>query len=411
MKILYISGDSGVEVGGRKGASTHIRETCHALQRFGHEVRIVTPTPGDLSRVKVPVIKVPPFRAKWIGSDARHLLLNFRMGKAIEKEMRTFKPDAVYERYSLYQTAGLKLCHKYKLPRILEVNTLLAKEQAKRLHYPWLAEKVENSLWQREKAIICVSQKLKDLMTEAAGLKESAMAGFEISPVAVDTEVFNPNVVPDDELVQLKQGRALAGYVGTLTAWHGVDLFFDVAKILQERNVPILTLAVGGEPERVERLKARVKQEGLESHLQFYGSVDHHRVPGFLAAMDMCLIADTQDWSSPTKFFEFAAMGKAIVASRSPSVIEVFGGDGKAGMIFERGSAAGMADAMIEVANNPELAASLGAAARRRVLERYTWQCNIKTIMKLYRAMGAANAEFPPEQCLTPADGTELPRA
>lgn len=408
MKILYICGDSGFEISGRKGASTHVRETCNALVKFGHEVVLLTPCPGDTTQIKAKVVKVPATRAKWIGSDMRHLILNRRMAKAIREQLRTFKPDAMYERYSLYQTSGAAIAHKAKLPRILEVNTLLAREQAHRLHFPWLAEKVESSLWQREKAIICVSEKLKQLMTEKANLRPDKMAGFAISPVAVDTEVFNASVQPDPDILKLKGDRPLAGYVGTLTAWHGVDLFFDVARILRDRGNPTIILAVGGEDYRVERLRKRVQDENLESHLIFYGSIDHHRVPSFLAAMDICVIADTQDWSSPTKFFEFAAMERPIIASRSPSVEEVFGETGKAGLFFERNDAEGMANEIERVQKDPELARTLGRAARQRVESRYTWACSVKTIMELYRKLGAQNVQIPPG-CPTPSDPIESP--
>jgi glycosyltransferase involved in cell wall biosynthesis len=251
---------------------------------------------------------------------------------------------------------------------------------------------VENALWRREKAIICVSKTLKRLMIETAKLDEAALVGFESSPVAVDIEQFNPNVEPDAELLKLKGDRPLAGYVGTLTAWHGVDLFFDVARILKTRGNPTIIMPVGGEPERVERLRERVRAEGLEDHLHFYGSIDHARVPAFLAAMDICLIADTQDWSAPTKFFEFAAMQRPIIASRSPSVEEVFGQTGTSGLFFKRGDAEGMADAIDRLLKNPELGRELGRAARQRVEEKYTWACSVRTIMELFAKLGATNA-------------------
>lgn len=410
MKILYVSGDMGIEVGGRKGASTHVRETCHALKRFGHDVRILTPTPGDLSYVQAPVITVQAPRAKWMGSDMRYIVLNRRMRRAITHQIKTFQPDAIYERYSLYQTAGLELAVRHNIPRILEVNTLLAREQAHRLHFPWLAERVEHALWRRERAMICVSQTLKQLMTDTAGLDESKMNGFEVSPVAVDTNVFHPSMEPAEEVRKLARGRKIAGYVGTLTAWHGVDLFFETAQIMKDRNAPVLLLAVGGEPERVERLRKRVREAGLENHLLFYGSIDFQQVPPFLAAMDMCLIADTQDWSSPTKFFEFAAMERPIIASRSPSVLEVFGDSGTAGLFFERGNAEDMADKMLMVLNDHDLSERLGRAARQRVLQRYTWECNVKTIMCLYEKMNANGAHVLPGLCPPPPGESNCPR-
>ncbi|MGI8906206.1 MAG: glycosyltransferase family 4 protein [Candidatus Sumerlaeaceae bacterium] len=389
MRIIYISGDIGVEIGGRKGAATHVRETCHALQRFGHEVTLVTPTPGELSHVYVPVVQVKPPRARWLGSDLRYIGLNRRIRTRLVQLIKDIKPHAVYERYSLYQTAGQRVCRGFNMPRILEVNTLLAREQRDRLHWPGIAQHVENSLWRREGAIICVSETLKRLMIESARLDEKKMTGFVISPVAVDADIFHPSVEPAEEVRRLAKGRKVAGYAGTLTAWHGVDLFFHAARYFRDHNVPCTILAVGGEDERVERLRARASEEKLEQHLNFYGSIPHHRVPSFLAAMDVCLIADTQDWSSPTKFFEFAAMEKPIVAARSPSVNEVFGHNEQAGLFFERGDGNGMAQRIIECLENPEAAKVRGAAARERVLERYTWECNVRAIMQLYEKMGA----------------------
>lgn len=389
MKLIYISGDIGVEIGGRKGAATHVRETCHALQRFGHELTLITPSPGDLSQVRIPVVHVPAPKAKWIGSDMRYIGLNRRIKKQLRRMIEEHRPDGIYERYSLYQTAGLEICREYKLPRILEVNTLLAREQHDRLHWPKLAEWVEKSLWRRERAMICVSETLKTLMTEAAGLDERKMDGFVVSPVAVDPDVFHPSVGPAAEVLELARGRKIAGYVGTLTAWHGVDMFFKAAKVLRDRNISCVILAVGGEDERVERLRTRAREEGVQEHLVFHGSIAHQFVPAYLAAMDVCLIADTQDWSSPTKFFEFAAMAKPIVASRSPSVNEVFGHNEEAGMFFERGDAEGMAQRIIDVLNDPDAARLKGEAARQRVLDRYTWECNVRAIMQLYAQMGA----------------------
>jgi glycosyltransferase involved in cell wall biosynthesis len=389
MMLLYISGDMGVEIGGRKGAATHVRETCHALQRFGHDVILITPAPGDLSQVRVPVSVVAPPRARWLGSDLRHIELNRRIRARLNRLIRELRPDAVYERYSLYQTAGLNVSRKHGLPRILEVNTLLAREQIDRLHWPKFALHIEKSIWRRERAIICVSETLKRLMIESAGLNETSLAGFVVSPVAVDPEVFHPSVPPSREIQELAHGRRIAGYVGTLTAWHGVDLFFDAAEVLRDREIPCVILAVGGDEARVERLRACARERGVESHLIFHGSVPYQQVPSYLAAMDLCLIADTQDWSSPTKFFEFAAMGKPIVASRSPSVSEVFGHTEDTGLFFDRGDGRGMAQRIIEYLDDPEDAKTRGAAARQRVLQHYTWECNVNTIMQLYAKMGA----------------------
>ncbi len=404
MKILYISGDMGVDVGGRKGAATHVREACHAFTRLGHEVLLVTPCVGDRSNIHVPVHEVTPPQARWVGLDMRYVLLNRKMRREINRLVDTFKPDAVYERYSLYQTAGLEICRKRKIPRVLEVNTLLAREQAHRLHWPWLAQLVERSLWRREKAIICVSQMLKRLMVEAAGIREHQMAGLVVSPVAVDPAVFHPTAQPADLSAHVPAGAKIAGYMGTLTSWHGVDVFFEAAEILKRGEHAVVIFAVGGEPERVERLRARVKEQGLQDHLIFHGSIPFSQVPSYLAAMDVCLIADTQDWSSPTKFFEFAAMQRPVVAARCPAVEEVFGSGNERGLLFRRGDAEDIVQKLLQVLSDPALAVRVGAAARSHVLRKYTWNHNIAKILELYEKLGCVEAGRSKREILASAD-------
>lgn len=398
MRILYICGDTGIEIGGRKGAATHVRETCHALVRYGHEVLLLAATAGDRSQIRVPIREVPAPRARWLGGDLRLMLLNRRMRKEIARAIDEFRPVAVYERYSLYQTAGLEVCARRRIPRILEVNTLLAREQRHRLHWPGLAERIEHSIWQRESAIIAVSKTLMGLMVESAKLDLNSMAGFVISPVAVDTDLFHPGVVPEDFTPLGLGERKIAGYMGTLTSWHGVDLFFQAASVLRDGGHKVTILAVGGEPERVERLRGRVQAQGLQEQLVFHGSVPFADVPRYLAAMDVCLIADTQDWSSPTKFFEFAAMQKPVVAAESPAVLEVLGPGRKCGLLFERGNGPDMAAKILQVLDDPALARSMGRNARQRVLENYTWYCNIRQIMQLYQKLGARGAVVPQDE-------------
>jgi glycosyltransferase involved in cell wall biosynthesis len=246
--------------------------------------------------------------------------------------------------------------------------------------------------------MICVSTELKHLMIRAAHLDQAAMVGFSVTPVGVCPASFNPAVPPADLGGLRGPGTILAGYMGTLTAWHGVDLLFAAAALALRRGLPIVFVAYGGEPERVARLRRRADAEGVAASLRFAGGIDHDQVPAHLAAMDVCLIPDTQDWSSPTKFFEYAAMARPIVAVHRPSVVEVFGAGEPPGLLFERGDAGAMVDCVMRVASDPALAERLGRAARARVVENYTRPRIVGQVMELFAAQGldAARATVAP---------------
>ena len=80
-------------------------------------------------------------------------------------------------------------------------------------------------------------------------------------------------------------------------------------------------------------------------------------------------------FGSPTKLFEYLAMGKGIVASRLGQVGEVII-DGENGLLVEPGDADGLARAIERLAVDGELRSRLGAAARKTAIERYTWRHN-----------------------------------
>lgn len=389
MRILYISGDMGVEVSGRKGASTHIRETCHQLRARGHEVLLVTPMPGDTRMLSVPIEVVEAPSSKWLGMDLRYVLLDRRMARRLPLIIDRFRPDAIYERYSLYQTAGQRVARRYALPRILEINSLLVREMRHRLRLPALARHYETQLWAGEDTVICVSALLARHVRQATQPRGPLPRRIVISPVGVDPEVFHPNVSPVDWTRFGISGKKIVGYAGTLTKWHGVDLLFDAAELLRRRGLSVCFVVIGGEPEKVRTLRDKAAARNLNGYLEFLGSFPHQDIPHFLSGMDVCVIPDTQDWSSPTKYFEMAAVARPVVAADAPAIAEVLGGNGIGGVIFRRGDAEDLVRRILDLLEDPERAKRLGMAARQRVVTHYSWDCNIARILDAFGRQGA----------------------
>jgi hypothetical protein len=110
MKILYVCADPGIPLHGRKGCSTHVRETCLALIELGHQVKIVcSNVKGDQAEDRLDVDYVPPFTSRKLGFDFRHILLDRRIAKRLTEQVEAWRPDALYERYSLYSRAGTQV--------------------------------------------------------------------------------------------------------------------------------------------------------------------------------------------------------------------------------------------------------------------------------------------------------------
>lgn len=372
MKICYLCADPGIPVFGRKGSSTHVREACLALLEAGHDVRLICANAGGDSRGRdrIETLEVARPTSKKLGFDLRHALVDRNVSRALGDTVRSWRPDAIYERYSLYGRAGGRAARRFGLPHILELNALLSVELADRIRMPPLASAVERRIIRRARHVIVVSEPLR---SEAAKLRNSDDE-ITMTPTAVNTERFNPEI----DATGLKQelgleGKFVIGYVGALTGWHGIKLLYGLVEELTKRGATdFVVFVVGGNPERLAKHRARTDERGLSDRLIFHGSVPHDEIPRAVRVMDVGLVPDTTPWSAPVKLFEYLASGVPAIAARYPAV-EAAMDDGQEGLLFQPKSVAAMADAIEKAMGDPELLKTLGGNARERTVKDYSW--------------------------------------
>jgi glycosyltransferase involved in cell wall biosynthesis len=81
-------------------------------------------------------------------------------------------------------------------------------------------------------------------------------------------------------------------------------------------------------------------------------------------------------FGSPTKLFEYMAMGKGIVASRLDQLAEVLE-HGRTAWLVTPGDPQELAAGILSLALNPAKRDALGAAARQAAVERHSWSRNV----------------------------------
>jgi glycosyltransferase involved in cell wall biosynthesis len=85
---------------------------------------------------------------------------------------------------------------------------------------------------------------------------------------------------------------------------------------------------------------------------------------------------------SPLKIFEYMAAGLPIVASNVGQISELIV-HGKSGMLVTPGHTDELSEALIELANRPDLCQRLGDHAKRFVDERFTWNSVVTRILRI----------------------------
>lgn len=381
MRILYLCCDPGIPVFGRKGASSHVRGTCRALNKQGHEVQLLCASVGGDSQKTpdvTPIVVHGPESRK-LGFDTRRILLDRKFYRAVERIIeRRGKPDAIYERYCLYSRAGQKLARKYDLPHILEVNAFLSEEQLDRIRAPVLARWYERKTLRQSSEIFVVSDPLLQGVREIVGPD----IPIEIEPMSVDTEEFNDRV--DGRPVRDMLGLGddfVVGYVGTLSGWHGIRLLYDIAEGLRSRGMSdFRILVIGGDGNKLEKHRGLTRERGLENTILFHGDVPHAEIPRFIRAMDIGIIPDANPWNAPTKLFEYQACAIPAIGPDYPGVRGSMD-DGVEGIIFPPKDVDAIIEGIVKLYGDSEMRSEMGHRARRRAVNSRSWTAAARKIV------------------------------
>ena len=124
MRVAVVCSDLGVRMPGTKGASLHLEAITRALAEQGHEILLVgvaghgQPPPGDA------LLLAHPGRKTGWRRDLQRLRFTGRLARAARVQIAEFHPDVVYERLSLFGTAGARLAAHSGAAHVVEVNAL-----------------------------------------------------------------------------------------------------------------------------------------------------------------------------------------------------------------------------------------------------------------------------------------------
>jgi glycosyltransferase involved in cell wall biosynthesis len=137
-------------------------------------------------------------------------------------------------------------------------------------------------------------------------------------------------------------------------------------------------------------VEARLERHGVRAQAVLAGVVAQQDGPAYLAACDVLVSPHVRNpdgtpfFGSPTKLFEYMAMGRGIVASRLDQIGEVLRHEETA-LLVEPGDAPALADALARLVADEALCRRLGEAARRDVLASHTWSAHTRRIVEALR--------------------------
>ncbi len=328
-------------------------------------------------------------------SDVRRLYFNFSACNDIYRLQEKMIPAFVYQRYALEDFIGLQVSSKYKVPFVLEFNNSeiwTAKYWGYGLQNKYLAERIERLNLNKADLIVCVSKALKESLIAQGIDSEKILVNYN----GVDTDKYHPDI--SGEEIREKYGlqnKIVIGFSGSFGAFHGAEKLAESYVALLSRHKDYrnkIFLLMIGEGRTLPEVKRILKGFRMEDCANCVGSVPFEKMPSYLAACDILVAphVPNQDGSdffgSPTKLFEYMAMGKAIAASNLNQIGEILHNNQNA-LLFKAGDIDEMEKAIVSLIEDDALRMRIGKQARDDAKMSHTWEKHVDRIIMRLKEM------------------------
>lgn len=177
-------------------------------------------------------------------------------------------------------------------------------------------------------------------------------------------------------------GRVL--FFGRMLKYKGLDVLVQAAKLVAGK-VPTLKIVLAGRGEELDRLQPQLQSN---SHFEIHNQwIRGREVPSFFSSASLVVVPYLEATQSGPLHLAFT-FGRPVVATRVGAIPESVE-NGREGLLVPPNDPKALAEAMIQVLNNPELARQLGRTARRKAETELNWAGEIgeKTRAVYHKAM------------------------
>jgi glycosyltransferase involved in cell wall biosynthesis len=166
-----------------------------------------------------------------------------------------------------------------------------------------------------------------------------------------------------------------------------VPLLEALAKVRTERADAHLVLV--GKPRENSPVAEMVERLGLAGAVRWLSSLSERELVGWYLTAELCVVPSLYEgFSLPA--VEAMACGVPLVTTTGGALPEVVGRDGETALLVAPNDPGALAGSILRCLDDVRLRARLGAAGRRRTLERFAWPVTAKRTAEEYRALLAA---------------------
>jgi ubiquinone/menaquinone biosynthesis C-methylase UbiE len=274
------------------------------------------------------------------------------------------------------------------------------------LRYEELFLRAEEVAFRQATMITVVSKVVKESLIKA-GIDPAKIL---VNPNGADPEQYAPASTELKAAIRSEIGfrpdDRVVGFTGTFGGWHGIDVLAEAIPPIcaADERIKFLLVGDGSHKPIVDRA---VAEHQLGERVHSAGRVPQQEGARLLKACDIFVsphnshMHDSKFYGSPTKLFEYMAVGEGIVASDLEQIGEVLSPalrpdalssptlqvtDQRA-VLCEPGNVAELTASVIALAKRPDLAQALGRNARQAVIDQFSWRQHVAHTLQFGAAL------------------------
>jgi glycosyltransferase involved in cell wall biosynthesis/ubiquinone/menaquinone biosynthesis C-methylase UbiE len=336
-------------------------------------------------------------------TEAALLAASWHYYPILKIALEALRPAYLYERLVLGNFAGALLSRELRIPYIVEYNgseiSMSRSFGGNAYQHENLFTLAEDAAFRQATMITVVSLVIKESLA-ARGVDARKIL---VNPNGADPAVYAPPAADRKHEIRTSLGFGdedrVIGFSGTFGGWHGIDVLAAAIPQVCDRN-PRAKFLLIGDGSHKPQLDQAIATHNLDGRVRSVGRVPQAEGARLLSACDLFVsphnshMVDSRFFGSPTKLFEYMAMGGGVIASELEQLGEVLSPalrvpellrpgvhvtDQRA-VLCTPGEAGEFTAAVVALADRPDVAAALGRNARQAVLDKYSWQRHVQNV-------------------------------
>lgn len=385
---------------GDYGCHVRILEEARVLKKRGHRVTIVTYYKGrDLPELDIVRTRPTPWHADYeVGSSRHKIAFDALLSWSALKTARRLKPDIIHAHLHEGALIGRAVSAVTGAPLVFDYQGSLTAEMLDH-HFvraggkrEWFWRTIERTIDRLPRAILTSSRHSANLLRAELAAQADRVVAL---PDSVDTDFFRPRTTIDQaDVAALKAqwgippDRSVIVYLGLLAHYQGTGHILEAAPqvIAAQPDAHFLIMGYPG----VDEYQARAAQLGLAGHVTFTGRVPYEDAARYLRLGDVALAPKLSLTEGAGKILNYMACGLPTVAFDTPQAREYMA---QFGAYAERGSAASLAERLIELLADAPRRQTLGEALRARARQRFSLDDAASRILAVYEAVQTPTSE------------------